>query len=535
MTTKNKQSGDADNQGQKYGDQRRKWSPEFAEYMEAIVRHPNFRGMPDSIDEEGVIRWNAPSNRPPGRWQDLHDRRLNWWKKRAKTLGIATVGGWISKTAKRNHPFGEKPCQTCGHIRRLEYVYPTKKTIKRLNAELPKTEQLVYEDLKTIYEVIKHVLKKPRETLGLDLLTKVFPELDAAERDGVDFVNFMRDEIVPSEPKGRLSPGSMSNAPDRLDGFHSYNLCCRPKQDTGRSKENLRTYSDDRRAFEYWCEGDWAAANLLMTLGGEGKCPECGREAKMTADHIGPISLGFTHRPRFRPLCSSCNSTKGNRLSFADVNTLLADEGRGDKVASFHIGTLWNAIKSRVKNAGDAKKLSNLLRINQHYYLEILAKIYQLGYPDILLNILGADFAQEKIAFIGLDASSFRYKSIVKTKRADTYSDSKACRAVKIGFEALEDYSRKEKRNIHDVPEKVLAKSREHLLASLPPLNDSNGTFRKKLVELLRNNKMEEKQKLQALSALFEGNFSARGENKEFQKALRGYLEAIGKDLLKRF
>jgi len=69
--------------------------------------------------------------------------------------------------------------------------------------------------------------------------------------------------IVPRKPRGLLSPGAMSNAPDRLDGFHTYNLCCRPTQDTGRAVDNLKSYGDDRRAFEQWCEGDWAAANLL--------------------------------------------------------------------------------------------------------------------------------------------------------------------------------------------------------------------------------------------------------------------------------
>ena len=47
-----------------------------------------------------------------------------------------------------------------------------------------------------------------------------------------------------------LSPGVMSNAPDRLDGFHSYNKCCRAKEDKGRSKENLNKYGEDRRAYE---------------------------------------------------------------------------------------------------------------------------------------------------------------------------------------------------------------------------------------------------------------------------------------------
>jgi hypothetical protein len=91
----------------------------------------------------------------------------------------------------------------------------------------------------------------------------------------------------------------MSNAPDRLDGFHSYNLCCRGKQDTGRAADNLKTYGVDRRAFEHWCEGDWSAANALMNSVTEGTCARCGAFGQLTADHVGPISLGFLHSPRF--------------------------------------------------------------------------------------------------------------------------------------------------------------------------------------------------------------------------------------------
>ena len=56
--------------------------------------------------------------------------------------------------------------------------------------------------------------------------------------------------FVPSEPRGILSPGAMSNPPDRFDGFHCDNLCCRGTADKGRHKKNLQTYVTDRRVFE---------------------------------------------------------------------------------------------------------------------------------------------------------------------------------------------------------------------------------------------------------------------------------------------
>src|SRR3989344_1701512 len=62
--------------------------------------------------------------------------------------------------------------------------------------------------------------------------------------------NVMSLDCICPNKRNSLSAGAMSNAPDRLDGYHTYNLCCRSKQDTGRHKSNLARYGEDRRAYE---------------------------------------------------------------------------------------------------------------------------------------------------------------------------------------------------------------------------------------------------------------------------------------------
>lgn len=152
--------------------------------------------------------------------------------------------------------------------------------------------------------------------------------------------------FVPSEPRGILSPGAMSNPPDRFDGFHCDNLCCRGTADKGRHKKNLQTYVTDRRVFEYWTSGDWVAADRLMgqlRSGFPGEQCRHGHPGPCAIDHIGPISLGFTHRPRFQLLCGPCNSAKNNRMYRSDVELLKADERAGEEVVSWHSAALWNA------------------------------------------------------------------------------------------------------------------------------------------------------------------------------------------------
>lgn len=517
----------------KYGDDRRIWKEEFVGYMLKIVKSPAFKGMPNAIDETGQVRWNAPSNRPPGRWQDLRDRRLKWWESKAKEIGIPTKGEWISKVAKAIHPFKEKPCQTCGRVMSLEYVYPTRNTIQKINSELPVKGQIKYEDFLTIYEIVPLLTKRLGER-AYEILESIFPALSGVEKTEESYIAAFSKKIVPLSPRGKLSPGAMSNAPDRLDGFHTYNLCCRHKQDTGRSSDNLKTYSDDRRAFEFWCEGDWAAANLLMALGTTGVCVECGREGQMSADHVGPISLGFAHMPWFKALCQSCNSSKGNRLSLADVQSLMAREDTGSNVASFQIRTLWDSCKKKIKTDAEALALSKLLRINQHYYLLLLKEIYDAGHPEVLLLLLNPELAEEKIVFLGSDFSRFTFAEIVREKRADTYSKSKAARMIRIAFDSLDDYASKEKRNIHEVPSE-LEKSLRHKVLDMMTLEEKSESnndkkLSKELIKALRST-LGPEERAALLEKVLNGRYKPQGSFAHFRQALASYVDGIGEYL----
>ena len=82
----------------KYGGRGREWNPNFVKYMYKIVNHHNYKKMPWGIDKKGKIRWNAPSHRPPGgKWSNLHNERLDWWKKKALEINVPIEGKWISK------------------------------------------------------------------------------------------------------------------------------------------------------------------------------------------------------------------------------------------------------------------------------------------------------------------------------------------------------------------------------------------------------------------------------------------------------
>jgi len=215
----------------------------------------------------------------------------------------------------------------------------------------------------------------------------------------------------------------------------------------------MARYAEDRRAYESWCDGDWKAANRLMgefrKLGEKGVCALCGRKGSVTADHIGPISLGFSQReePRLRPMCRSCNSSRRNRLSYDDVKVLIKDEMRGINVVSWHSKFIWDKLKHLVKSDEDAELLSQLMRRNMHHVLLILSDIAENGFSDFLRkNFLHENYAYYDIRFEGLDPATGKYKRVIKIPGNKKQYRNNASRYVRIAFESLKKYQEKERR-----------------------------------------------------------------------------------------
>jgi Alw26I/Eco31I/Esp3I family type II restriction endonuclease len=519
----------------RHGDGRRAWSEPFLRYAYAIAEHDAYRGMPCTTDENGKLDWIIPSNRSPGskNW-DGNARRREWWASKAHELGIATEGKWISGVAKRIHPWGWKPCQTCGRWMRIAYSYPTTRTIDRLNERLPVQEQLEYADFLDIYEVIDHVVQALGSEQATAAMVAVFPELQApAGVETAELERLAEARLVTVESR-KLSPGAMSNPPDRLDGFHTYNLCCRSKQDTGRSLDNLKTYGVDRRAFEHWSEGDWEAANLLMSLVGTGACPRCERVVQLTADHVGPISLGFRHTPYFEAVCGPCNSARGNRMRKGDVERLLSLEDDAIEVASWHAKWIWDLVKRRVDDDAGALRLSKLMNVNQHQFLRLLLRARSVA-PDALLQFLSPQLAEERVEFVGLDPQTLRYEQIERRPRQATYAHSKAARLVRIAFEALDDYATKPKRNVQTIPHDLLAAEDEAVQAAIARAAADPSPWRAQIEGALDTLEPASVRENRLTELLGSGRYQPEHDYDYLRCAFADYMRRTGETLAERF
>lgn len=444
--------------------------PKFVEYEKAIVTNPAYEGMPDVYGANGEIQWEAPSNRGKGRFQYTHDRRLAWWKQKAQMLGISTEEKrWISKTAKKIHPTKKKPCAICGNVMDIRYCYLSSTFITKLEKNLPylSRDDIQYDECTSIIDFVLDFASVYGDDCLPDLADilkcKAIDEYVPVNQLGSDankWIEWLQKVYIPSEPK-YLGPGAMSNAPDRLDGFHTYNRCCRTKQDSGRSKENLKSYATDRRAFELWVDGNWVTANKAMGIirkESEIQDKPCYNQIKdrqkhakpITADHIGPISLGFCHRPVFRLLCQSCNSQKNNRMYLSDVEKLKEFEKDGHKIVSWYAAPIWNILKEKVKTTDDALKLSRVMRDNRFNALNLLSKLYQTNAAtSFMLTLLHLEYANKQYT---LRKPWTIEDSVIEINFSEKEASSKyslihKIRRIRIGFESLQKYSEKKNRN----------------------------------------------------------------------------------------
>jgi Alw26I/Eco31I/Esp3I family type II restriction endonuclease len=431
----------------------------FLEYAHFIVDHPNYAGMPDVYMDNGDIQWEAPSNRKSGKHKDTHHRRRDWWREKAIEVGIdPNALHWISRTAKIIHPTKKKPCKSCGRVMDIRYSYPSATLGRRIQNLDFVDESFPIDPVEHITSLVTRLVEQFGDKMfGIlpELLGTSSVEVPALPPELQRWLTWIDEEYIPQEPS-TLSPGAMSNAPDRLDGFHSFNLCCRSKTDPGRSRENLQSYSTDRRVFEYWVEGDWVAADRLMGLIRSDKqlkqeiCVN-GHAGPCAADHIGPISLGFVHRPEFQLLCRMCNSAKNNRMSVRDVQHLIAAEGRGQQVASWYCRTLWTRRKESVTDEETALRLSKLLRDNRHTLMRVLEQVAAAGHFTFLATFLGLDFAEHDVEFVNLRVEDHltRFDQLVHSDRTTKYAAEQRARRLRVAFDALRDYFAKENRNAY--------------------------------------------------------------------------------------
>ena len=109
---------------------KRNWHPDFIKYMNWIIHHPNYAGLPIEKKSDGSYRWITTAKSEIGRG------RIDWCLSKAKELGIPNKAGVYADVMLAVHPTKIKVCQTCGRKMSLYYLYPNANFLKSLNKYL---------------------------------------------------------------------------------------------------------------------------------------------------------------------------------------------------------------------------------------------------------------------------------------------------------------------------------------------------------------------------------------------------------------
>ncbi len=419
----------------------RDWHPNYVQYTEMIVNHPNYRGLPFERDKKtNRVKWVVTGKSEQGQ------ARKAWWDEQCRKYHVPIQQGCYAIVARIIHPTGMHVCQCCGKSLSIFYIYPTKTTIKNLQNKLPlfkRVGQVAPADY-SIYDIIDLFCRNLVEVnfvataLGL-------PAVSSKDQLKLD----IHDKLSFGNTK-RLSPGVMSNPPDRLEGFHSDGLCCREKSDKGRNPDNMKTYTQDRRAYEDWADGNYRLANRLMGEFDKGEtlyqCPRCHEMKKMTADHIGPISLGFCHSGHFAPLCQSCNSSKNNRFTKGDVDILLQLERKGEQVISWHAKAIWDLLKDKIIDDRTSILASHLMSEYHQNVLCALAIIHKHGGTQFLMGYLHPEFSLYDYRFENFNPFHLDRMRVIETPIDSKNARKNQERYIRVAFESLEDFLQKENR-----------------------------------------------------------------------------------------
>lgn len=172
-----------------------------------------------------------------------------------------------------------------------------------------------------------------------------------------------------------------------------------------------------------------------------------------SADHIGPISLGFVHDPRYlQPMQGNRNSSKRDRLSLEDLDKIIEVEKRtGVYPASWYVKKVWEHIKDNYKAHPEKIETDyrDAMKQNMTNFMHLLYTI--ISYTGETGKDLLADF------FLAPNYQYFEYdyefnnlgEIINQTSRHRTErSKNDMERYKRVAINAVIEYVEKENRNL---------------------------------------------------------------------------------------
>jgi len=172
-----------------------------------------------------------------------------------------------------------------------------------------------------------------------------------------------------------------------------------------------------------------------------------------SADHIGPISLGFIHDPRYlQPMLGGDNSAKRDRLQLVDIEKIISTEARtGVYPMSWYSSIIWEHIKSHYK--ANTNKIAGVyrdaLKQNMANFMYILWFIMD-SCPDNGEEFLTKAFLEPKYECFNY-SYTFNDKGEITSTAPRHFTDRnqyETDRYRRIAVESVYDYNEKDNRHM---------------------------------------------------------------------------------------
>ncbi len=147
----------------------------YVAYMNMIVDHPKYKGMPNARSEDGRIHWQVSSGKTTSFYKNYLARR-QWWIGKADELGLPgkdDENDRFTIAARLIHPTGYRVCRLCGQETNVGYFYVNHNFAKKLNKTFPGLE---FQKTQDIASVLNQLSTSHSDDEIAEFFGTVFPE-----------------------------------------------------------------------------------------------------------------------------------------------------------------------------------------------------------------------------------------------------------------------------------------------------------------------------------------------------------------------